>query len=189
MGFLEEKGRRRARRRNLKNGIIAALGAAALIGTAIAVPALPMALYKLGVIPKKYHSSTIARARQRYLDKGFLKVERGLLRLTPKGIAALSRLRLEEYGVRVKRRWDGRWRVLIFDVPEYRKTTRDKIRRFLVSMGFKQLQRSVWIYPYDCEDVVVLMKADLKIGRNVLYLIVDELENDRWLKKEFGLES
>jgi CRISPR-associated endonuclease Cas2 len=189
MGQIEERGRIRARRRNLKNGILAAVQAAALIGTAIAAPALPMALYKLGIIPRNYHSSTVARARQRYISQGLLKIQDGRLRLTPKGVSALSRLTLERYGVSVRKRWDGRWRVLIFDVPEYRKGVRDKVRRTLISVGFKQLQKSVWVYPHDCEDFVVLLKADLKIGKDVLYLIVDELENDRWLKKEFELRS
>ena len=61
------------------------------------------------------------------------------------------------------------------------------MRRMLVAMGFLPLQRSVWVYPYDCEDVIVLLKADLRIGKDMLYLIVDELENDKWLRKEFDL--
>jgi|SRR3989338_10471971 len=187
MGEIERTGRIRARRRNLKNGILVALQAAALVGATIAVPALPVALYKLGVIPKKHHAGTIARARQRYIDKGLLKVENGRMRLMPKGERMLGRLKLEEYGVQMRKRWDGRWRVLIFDVPEFRKTTRDKMRRTLTSVGFVQLQKSVWVYPHDCEDVIVLLKAELKIGKDVLYLIVDELENDKWLRREFGL--
>jgi hypothetical protein len=47
----------------------------------------------------------------------------------------------------------------------------------------------VWLYPYDCEDVIVLLKADLKIGKDVLYMIVDELEFDQPYCRYFGLES
>ena len=55
--------------------------------------------------------------------------------------------------------------------------------------GFVRLQDSVWIYPYDCEDFMVLLKADFKIGKDVLYMIVDELEGDGRLRKEFGFKK
>ena len=54
-------------------------------------------------------------------------------------------------------------------------------------IGFVRLQDSVWVYPYDCEDLIVLLKADFKIGKDVLYMIVDEMEGDTHLRKEFGL--
>jgi len=88
-----------------------------------------------------------------------------------------------------RRRWDGRWRVLIFDIPEERKLLREKVRHTLVSIGFERLQDSVWIYPYDCEDLIALIKVDFQIGREVLYLIVDSLENDGHLRKLFGLKQ
>lgn len=50
-----------------------------------------------------------------------------------------------------------------------------------------RLQDSVWIYPYDCEDLVALMKADLRIGADVLYMIVERLERDKYLRRHFGL--
>jgi len=56
-------------------------------------------------------------------------------------------------------------------------------------IGFVHLQDSVWTYPYDCEDLIVLLKADFKIGKDILYMIVDELEGDWRLRKEFGLKN
>lgn len=113
--------------------------------------------------------------------------ERGYLRLTPKGKNMLALMEARDRFRRKPKRWDGRWRILIFDIPEYRKSTRNKMRRTLRSVGFLRLQDSVWIYPHDCEDFIVLLKADFKIGRDVLYMIVDELEGDGWVRKHFGL--
>ena len=53
--------------------------------------------------------------------------------------------------------------------------------------GFLCIQGSVWVYPYDCEDLVALLKADLHIGKDVLYTIVEKIENDAWIKKHFNL--
>ena len=54
-------------------------------------------------------------------------------------------------------------------------------------IGFMRLQDSVWIYPYDCEDLLTLLKADFKVGRDMLYMVVDQLEYDVSLKVRFGL--
>lgn len=51
-----------------------------------------------------------------------------------------------------KRRWDGQWRLVLFDVPEARSTARDKLRRYLRSRGFGYLQNSVWITPDPLAD-------------------------------------
>ena len=49
------------------------------------------------------------------------------------------------------------------------------------------LQDSVWLYPYDCEDLVTLLKADLKIGNAILYIIAEKIENDSHLKAHYHL--
>ena len=77
--------------------------------------------------------------------------------------------------------------MLIFDIPEKKRHLRYKVRSTLSAVGFTRLQDSVWIYPYDCEDFVTLLKADFRIGKDLLYMIVDSLENDTWLRKKFNL--
>ena len=87
------------------------------------------------------------------------------------------------------RRWDKRWRVIIFDIPERHRATRDRLRTMLRSLGFVQLQASVWVYPHDCEDLIALLKADFHAGDDMLYMIVDTIERDSWLRKHFGLTA
>ncbi|MBI5644843.1 hypothetical protein HY970_01980 [Candidatus Kaiserbacteria bacterium] len=188
MGTIEESGRKRKRRRDLKFALLAGVQAAALTGVLVLAPNVPQALHKLGLIERfsSKDSSTIARARRRMMKAGLLKENNGSLRLTPKGLNILTVLQ-SQYAFQKPATWDGRWRALIFDVPEYRKSIRDKIRRTLMRIGFIRLQDSVWVYPYDCEDLIALLKADFKIGKDVLYMIVDEMEGDKDLRKHFGL--
>ena len=51
-----------------------------------------------------------------------------------------------------------------------------------------RLQDSVWVFPYDCEDFIALLKAELKIGAAVLYMVVEHIENDKHLRSHFGLK-
>lgn len=73
------------------------------------------------------------------------------LRLTSFGQKSLSRdFALDRLG----KRWDGRWVVVIFDIPEQDRWVRDKLRPDLYSLGFRMLQESVWISPFPiAEDI------------------------------------
>jgi len=104
--------------------------------------------------------------------------------LTPKGDRYVQR---ELIRSTAPKHWDKKWRIVIFDIPEKRKAKRHILRDSLIKIGFIKLQQSVWIYPYDCEELVVLLKADFQLGKEALYLIVDTLENDSSLKMHFHL--
>jgi DNA-binding transcriptional regulator PaaX len=107
-------------------------------------------------------------------------------RVTEKGERILQ-METEKKVVAKKRKWDRRWRVVIFDIPERRKSVRVRLRRFMNEYGFVRLQDSVWIYPYDCEDLIALAKANFRVGADVLYMIVERLEHDKYLREHFKL--
>ncbi len=186
MGVMEQENRKRVRRINIQNIILRSVQVAGVLSIAIVAPNAIGALAKLGVIPTKRQSETIKRSYTRLIESGHLRFQDGRLRLTPKGSQRLLLLQAKEQRQK-KPRWDGKWRVLVFDIPEYRRSVREKMRRTLTAIGFARLQDSVWIYPYDCEDLITLLKADFKIGRDVLYMIVDQLEGDGVLRRDFGL--
>jgi len=48
--------------------------------------------------------------------------------------------------------WDGKWRVVIWDIPEKRRVTRDLLRYKLKILGFQRLQKSVWISKKNCTE-------------------------------------
>ena len=189
MGILEEGSRQRTQRNELRKIILQTVQAAGIIGLALVAPNVIGGMEKLGLIPSRRQRYVVRRSCARLIKAGMLKRnEKGQLRLTKKGESALRRLEMHDYAAPKPARWDHKWRVLIFDVPEYRKGLRDKIRRTLEVIGFTRLQDSVWIYPYDCEDLMTLLKADFHIGKDLLYMVVDTLENDSALKSRFGLK-
>ena len=88
---------------------------------------------------------------------------------------------------RKKEKWDNLWRVVIFDVPKEKNKMRHELRRAMKLYGFKMLQQSVWVYPHDCEDLIALLKTDLRIGKDVLYMIVESIENDGHIRRHFSV--
>ncbi|MFZ2187007.1 MAG: CRISPR-associated endonuclease Cas2 [Candidatus Moraniibacteriota bacterium] len=108
------------------------------------------------------------------------------VRLTEKGDRELAQYATESAALKPQK-WDGKWRLVIFDIKETKKGKRDRVRRNLVRFGFEKLQNSVWVYPYECEDLIALLKADCKIDKEVLYMVSEKIQDDGWIKKKFGL--
>ena len=187
MGDIEESGRRKTRRKNVTSFVLGAVGVAGMLGVAMMAPNVLSAMGKLGLVPGRRQKEIINRARDRLVREGLLERKDGFLRLTQKGERALRYLQVREFKTERPKRWDKKWRVLIFDIPEHRKGLRDKVRHTLEAIGFTRLQDSVWVYPHDCEDLIALLKADFKIGKDMLYMIVEELEGDRHLKAHFRI--
>ena len=189
MGRLEEESKKKAHRANLQKIILGTVAAAGMLSIAAVAPNALGAMVKLGLVPAKRQKEFISTSRNRLLKQGLLTYEGKFLRLTPRGERRLRQLQIDEYIPEKPATWDGKWRVLIFDIPERKKGMRDRIRHTLLQIGFKRLQDSVWIFPYDCEDILLLLKADLRIGKDLLYMIVDSLEYDAPLRSHFNIRQ
>ncbi len=176
-------------RGDITKAILETVKLSGLLATALVAPNAVKALVQTGIVNlNPRHNEVIYNARKKLLKDGLLKKNKeGYLSLTEKGEAKLRSLELSNYTLSIPRIWDKKWRMLIFDIPEYRKSLRDKVRRTLVSIGFKKVQDSVWMFPYDCEELVALLKADFKIGKDLLYIMVDKIENDYVFRDYFNL--
>lgn len=114
------------------------------------------------------------------------KNNQSFFHLTPKGrLQVLKYLHLEKLKIK---KWDRRWRVVIFDIPEDRKKLREYLRHYLLSSGFYPLQESVYLtsYPVSAELDRYLKKYNL---RNFChYLTVSEIDDEEQFKKFFNLK-
>ena len=177
---------RETTRGDITRTILTSIKIAGFISAALVAPNVLTAFDKLGI--SFDNKSSINRARDRLIKQGCLeRNNEGFLCLSERGQKKLEKLIIENYELRIPRIWDNKWRVIIFDIPEYRKRLRDRLRKTLINIGFCKIQNSVWVFPYDCEDLLILLKADFEIGRDVLYLVVDKLEGDEDFKNTFGL--
>lgn len=114
----------------------------------------------------------------------------GRVELLPKGDALIERIQAQEYQIQKPLVWDGKWRFVIFDVPEKRKVVREQLRVLLQRAGLIRLHDSVWVHPFSCDELVVLVKAHLRNTKGeVRYIVGDLIESDRYLREEFGLVS
>jgi len=168
--------------------VIAATGIIAAVAVA---PGLGVAFKKFGVAKRLRHTSYVSNILFRLKQKGFVAFEgKGKyrrVRITPAGRTYLEKQRNQLITRPKKRRWDGHWRVVMFDIPELQRSRRDALRRELAEAGFKKLQGSVWVSPDECEEYIKLLKSDRHIGKNLIYLKTKDIEYGSTLRKHFKI--
>ena len=138
-----------------------------------------------------YFPSEVERTVGRLARKGWVeKVETkdGIkVILTEKGRKQTWIYKLEELAPK-KGIWDRKWRVVFFDVEEAKSGKRRVLRRYLGRLGFWQMQKSVWVCPYDCEDEVKYLREVLEIPSEVKWGVMERIENEEELKEVFKLK-
>lgn len=180
---------RKARVAIVQKAVLYALAVAGGLTVALVAPNALQVLKQFGwVKTKRSPRDTINKSVQR-LERAKLveRDERGFITLTKKGEKRLSEIERANYRIKQPKWWDEKWRLVSFDIKEKRKEVRALLRTTLQEVGFVHLHHSVWVYPYDCEDFLSLLKADYHLGVEVLYIIAEYVENDGWLRKHFRL--
>jgi DNA-binding transcriptional regulator PaaX len=83
--------------------------------------------------------------------------------------------------------WDGKWRLIIFDIPEESSNLRDRFRELLKTYDYKMLQGSVFINPYPLNREAVKYLKESGLIKYIRMLKIEEMDDDGDLKKYFGL--
>lgn len=83
--------------------------------------------------------------------------------------------------------WDKKWRIVIFDIPEKLKKVRETFRFQLKRLGFKELQRSVFVLPFECKNEIEYIIEFYNIRRFVRYIEAHHIDNELDIKHKFNL--
>lgn len=87
------------------------------------------------------------------------------------------------------KKWDQKWRIVIFDIPENDRVFRDILRKHLYTLEFKQLQHSVFISPYPCEKTILDLVHLYKAQAYVRVITASFIDNASDLKTYFFKNS
>ncbi len=107
--------------------------------------------------------------------------------LTEKGKQKALTYDFENMEIKKPQKWDGKWRVVLFDIPEKRKKFRESLRFHLKQLKFYEFQKSVFVHPYNCKDEIDYLIEFYDIRRFVRFIVADSIDNELHLEKHFGL--
>lgn len=108
------------------------------------------------------------------------------LQLTTTGKERLKRRQLSILYIAAPGRWDGRWRIIFYDIPEQHRTARQALSKALRNIGCFQLQKSVWVTPFPCRELIETLSASYEIDKFITYLEAVYLDNSVPLIRRFA---
>jgi len=177
----------------------AILGSVALAGVLVVAVLAPNAVQVLRhLVPSttfQNHGQSVRRAISRLIRNKLIEKKAGKYTLTAAGrerfekLTTVREMRSAFRDKNEKEKWDGKWRIVIFDIKESRRAKRDELRSLLIRTGFIKLQESVWVFPYRCDEVIALLKFHLTLGWDLVYIIADAIEGDDRLRRHFSLPA
>lgn len=92
--------------------------------------------------------ASLAQALKRLRESGFIEKDQTsgeiIYKLTKAGRDKAILMKEEDEN------WDGKWRIVIFDIPEKRRAARQFLRKKLIEWGFQKWQKSVWACKKNC---------------------------------------
>jgi len=129
-----------------------------------------------------------------YLKKqGFIKMQHKgsqlYISLTKEGRKKCGKFQIDDLKIKKPIKWDKKWRILIFDIKEKQRIKREALRGKLKELGLYQLQKSVWVCPYNFFKEIDLLRRFFGLKDKEMKIITaSEIENDEELKIFFGMK-
>lgn len=141
---------------------------------------------------KKYSQRQIRSAvnsikNQKLIEYVADKNGKTIVKITKKGETKLRAFVIDLIEIRKPKKWDGKWRLVLFDIPMRFTKGREALRYHLKDLNFFQFQKSAWIYPYPCEDEIIFVADFFGLGKYVEILTVESILRDDKVKKHFNL--
>ena len=140
------------------------------------------------------HKRAVARYRTRkaidsLVAKGWAIRRAGSIAITEDGRLQLEQAILITKDSLKTLAWDGKWRVISYDIHESHSKLRDHVRAILKRAGFAKLHHSIWIFPHECHELSELIKRDQRLKVFVLYGVLESIEGTERLRKLFNLSA
>jgi len=107
--------------------------------------------------------------------------------LTAEGTKILEKQKIEKLKIEKPHKWDRKWRMVLFDIPETKKHLRAEFRWKLQHLGFRCVNLSVWMYPYECRNEINAIAEYYGVGKYVRYALVEDFDGSEAMRKKFSL--
>ncbi|MFA6119685.1 MAG: CRISPR-associated endonuclease Cas2 [Parachlamydiales bacterium] len=142
---------------------------------------------------KEFEKKKFYNAFYKLKTKGFIKIEyKGKqihVSLTKEGKKWAGRYQFDDLKIKKSRRWDKKWRLLIFDIPDKNKMKREALRGKLKELGLFQLQKSVWLCPYEFKKEVDILRSFFGLtAKEMNVILAYEIEDDKEAKLFFHIK-
>lgn len=145
---------------------------------------LLIARKKFNKYPKKQIRNTFYKFKKQGLINIRQKNHQIYISLTREGRQKAGWLQIDSLKISKPKKWDKKWRLVMFDIAQSKKLSREAFRGKLKELDFLPFQKSVWIHPFNCEAEIGLLREFFNLSNKELKIIVaDGIDDDgEWIK-------
>jgi len=115
------------------------------------------------------------------------KGDNEIVEITEAGRRKVLEYNLDEMEIKIPKKWDGWWRIVMFDIPQTKKRARDAISFKIKKLGLYPIQKSVFVSPYPCKDEIDFIGEIFGVRKNIIYVRAKEIEGAPKLRSHFGI--
>ncbi|OGG05046.1 hypothetical protein A2Z33_07230 [Candidatus Gottesmanbacteria bacterium RBG_16_52_11] len=133
-----------------------------------------------------YLKQTLRRLEKQKLIERVRQDGREVLKISATGRTKVLYNALESLGLTSKK-WDGFWRIVMYDIENSRKKEQYLIRRLFRKLGMYPLQKSVYLFPFQCFDEIEYIRSLYGLTGKVIYIVAKTIENDGPYREFFGV--
>lgn len=138
---------------------------------------------------RSYSKKSVTNAFYNLKKQGLIKIENKnhqiYISLTKEGKKRAGIFQINNLRIKKPQKWDKKWRIILFDIAQKKRIYREALRGKLKELGFYQLQKSVWVYPYDCQSETELLKDFFNLSEKEMKIVVAEKVSEDQELKEF----
>lgn len=170
------------------------LAVLALAGITFVMATAPNAFQVFGRFKKtkNYSAKKIKKTMENLNERGYIKIlkendEKIKIKITKKGKKKFKEFSLDALSITKPAKWDKKWRMVIFDIPNKFTAARRALRIKLKNLGFYKLQKSVWVFPYPCQDEILFAANIFGVEKFIEILTVEKLLNENRVLNYFDL--
>lgn len=172
--------------------ILATIGFAGIMTIAAVAPNSLQMLELFGLGKKKYKPRSAYHALKRMQKRRLIEIikekdDKIIISITEKGKKRLLEYNIDDMKIKRPEKWDKKWRVVSFDIPEKRKKSREALREKLKDFDFYPLQKSLFVLPFPCRDEIDFIAEIFQIQNNITYFETSKISNEYKLRKYFDL--
>lgn len=164
--------------------VLKIIGAGSILIGSVALPTLPLAATAVIKIWKDVNKKDLGRIIKRLEKQEMISIsERDnkiSIEITERGKRRLLEYDFENIELKNTKR-DGKWRLIIFDIPEDKKRSRDALGKKLLQLGFLRLQDSVFVSAYPCKNEIDFLANYLEISDYITLVTLDKIERGEQL--------
>ena len=134
-----------------------------------------------------YLDRTLKRLKKSKMINFDYQGDKVIVELSRLGKKKILKYSLEEMKIKRPVRWDKKWRLVIYDVPNSKRKSASCFGNMLISLGMHRMQKSVFICPFPCRNEIEFLREYYRVREHVWMLTVSKFEDDFVFRKFFGL--